>query len=133
MEKQWSIRLIRLAAIFGLIGAVIGSDMSGSGNYQLRAIHAHILVVGWLSVFAWGLFYRVFEVRSKKLVSVHGWTAILGSIGLTIGMLFYYINPFNLSEVFTLIFFIAGGTTLLISFAVFIWVTFTLKSEETKK
>ncbi|WP_431028950.1 hypothetical protein [Lysinibacillus sp. LZ02] len=133
MEKKWSIRLIRLAAIFGLIGAVIGSDMSGSGNYQLRAIHAHILVVGWLSIFAWGLFYRVFEVRSKKLVSVHGWTAVLGSIGLTIGMLFYYVNPFNLSEVFTLIFFIAGGTTLLISFAVFIWVTFALKSEGVTK
>ena len=130
MEKTWSIRLIRLAAIFGFIGAVIGSDISGSGNYQLRAIHAHILVVGWLSIFAWGLFYRVFEVRSKILLNVHCWTAILGSIGLTVGMLFYYVNPLNFSEVLTLIFFIAGGTTLLISFAVFIWNTFMLKSEE---
>lgn len=130
MEKKWSIRLIRLAAIFGLIGAIIGSDMSGSGNYQFRAIHAHMLVVGWLSVFAWGLFYRVYEVRSKKLVNFHGWTVVLGSIGLTVGMLLYNINPLNLNEVFTLIFFIAGGTMLLISFAIFIWITFTLKSEK---
>lgn len=130
MEKKWSIRLIQLAAIFGLIGAVLGSDMAGSNNYQLRAVHAHILVVGWLSIFAWGLFYRVYTVRSKKLVSLHAWTAVIGSIGLTIGMLFYYVNPFNLSETFTLIFFIVGGSILMISFAIFIWITFTLKSEE---
>lgn len=130
MEKKWSIRLIQLAAIFGLIGAVIGSDMSGSGNYQMRPVHAHILVVGWLSVFAWGLFYRVYTVRSKKLVNIHAWTAVIGSIGLTIGMLFYNVNPFNFNEVFTLIFFIVGGSVLLISFVVFIWITFTLKPDE---
>ncbi|MEK4701513.1 hypothetical protein MKX47_18475 [Solibacillus sp. FSL R7-0668] len=130
MEKKWSIRLIQLAAIFGMVGVIIGSDMSGSGNYQLRAIHAHILVVGWLSIFAWGLFYRVYTVRSKKLVNFHAWTAVIGSIGLTIGMLLYNVNPLNLSETFTLIFFIIGGSILMISFAIFIWITFTLKSEE---
>lgn len=130
MEKKWSIRLIQLAAIFGMIGVIIGSDMSGSGNYQLRAIHAHILVVGWLSIFAWGLFYRVYTVRSKKLVNIHAWTAVIGSIGLTIGMLFYNLNPFSFSETFTLIFFIVGGSILMISYAIFLWIAFTLKAEE---
>lgn len=130
MEKKWSIRLIQLAAIFGMIGVIIGSDMSGSGNYQLRAIHAHILVVGWLSIFAWGLFYRVYTVRSKKLVNLQAWTAVIGSIGLTIGMLFYNLNPFNFSETFTLIFFIVGGSILMVSYAVFIWIAFTLKAED---
>lgn len=130
MEKKWSIRLIQLAAIFGMIGVIIGSDMSGSGNYQLRAIHAHILVVGWLSIFAWGLFYRVYTVRSKKLVNLQAWTAVIGSIGLTIGMLFYNLNPFNFSETFTLIFFIVGGSILMVSYAVFIWIVFTLKVED---
>lgn len=130
MEKKWSIRLIQLAAIFGIIGVIIGSDMSGSGNYQLRAIHAHILVVGWLSIFAWGLFYRVYTVRSKKLVNLHAWTAVIGSIGLTVGMLFYNINPFSFSDTVTLIFFIVGGSILMISFAIFVWIAFTLKAEE---
>lgn len=130
MEKKWSIRLIQLAAIFGMIGVIIGSDMSGSGNYQLRAIHAHILVVGWLSIFAWGLFYRVYTVRSKKLVNLHAWTAVIGSIGLTVGMLFYNINPFSFSETITLIFFIVGGSILMISYAIFVWIAFTLKAEE---
>ncbi|MCT6925027.1 MULTISPECIES: hypothetical protein [Bacillales] len=127
MEKVWSIRLIRLAAIFGLIGAVLGSDMAGSGNYQFRAIHAHMLVVGWLSVFAWGLFYKIYRVRVKKLVSLHGWMTVIGSVGLTIGMLFYNVNPLHMNEVFTLITFIAGGTALLVSFSLFIAITFLLE------
>ncbi|MEO4051831.1 hypothetical protein [Solibacillus sp. CAU 1738] len=132
MEKIWSVRLIRLAAIFGLLGAVLGSDMSGSGNYQFRAIHAHMLVVGWLSVFAWGIFYKVYRVKVKKLVTLHGWTVILGSIGLTVGMLFYNVNPFNFNETFTLITFIVGGTALLISFAIFIAITFLLEKDDAK-
>ncbi|QNK60267.1 hypothetical protein [Paenibacillus sp. PAMC21692] len=130
MEKIWSLRLIRLAAVFGLVGAILGADMAGSGNYQLRAVHAHILVVGWLSVFVWGLFYQVFKVKAKKLVSLHGWLSVIGSIGLTVGMLFYNVNPFNMNETITLITFIAGGTVLLFSFILFIAVTFSIQKED---
>ena len=130
MEQRWSLRLIRFAAIFGLLGAYIGSHMSGSGSYEYRPLHAHILLVGWLSMFAWGIFYRVFKVKSQKLVMVHGWTAILGVFGLTIGMWLYNLNPFNLNETFTMIFFIVGGTMLLISFAVFIVVTFMINQKK---
>ncbi|MGE7945011.1 hypothetical protein ACQKNB_23460 [Lysinibacillus xylanilyticus] len=130
MEQKWSLRLIRLAAIFALFGTYLGSHMSGSGSYEYRPIHAHILLVGWLSMFAWGIFYRAFKVKSQKLVAAHGWTAILGVFGLTIGMWFYNINPFNFNQTFTMIFFIVGGTTLLISFALFIFVTFMVDQKE---
>ncbi|OUS75813.1 hypothetical protein B1748_15405 [Paenibacillus sp. MY03] len=130
MEKIWSLRLIRLAAVFGLVGAILGADMAGSGNYQLRAVHAHILVVGWLSVFVWGLFYQVFKVKAKKLVSLHGWLSVIGSIGLSVGMLFYNVNPFNMNETITLITFIVGGTVLLFSFILFIAVTFSIQKED---
>ncbi|MFC9542844.1 hypothetical protein ACFTQ7_23725 [Lysinibacillus sp. NPDC056959] len=133
MELKWSIRLIRLAAIFGLLGTYLGSHISASGSYEYRPIHAHILLVGWLSMFAWGIFYRAFKVKSQKLVTAHGWTAILGVFGLTLGMWFYNINPFHFSSTFTLIFFIIGGTTLLISFALFIVVTFMVSLKEEMK
>ncbi|MFJ7669383.1 hypothetical protein ACIQXI_20135 [Lysinibacillus sp. NPDC097195] len=133
MEQKWSLRLIRLAAIFALVGTYLGSHMSGSGSYEFRPIHAHVLLVGWLSMFAWGIFYRAFKVKSQKLVALHGWSAIIGVFGLTLGMWFYNINPFNFSHTFTLIFFIVGGTTLLISFALFIVVTFMVNTKEALK
>lgn len=124
MQKKWSLRLIRISAIFGLIGTVIGSHMAGAGSYAFRPVHAHILLVGWLSMFAWGVFYKVFKVRVGKLIAVQGWTGIIGSIGLTTGMWLQFLKPFDVNEVFSLILYIVGGTILLVSFALFVVVTF---------
>ncbi|QTD40284.1 hypothetical protein [Sporosarcina sp. Te-1] len=132
MQEKWSLRLIRIAAIFGVIGAFLGSHMAGSGSYAFRPIHAHILVVGWLSVFAWGVFYKIYKVRAKKLVTIHGWSAILGSIGLTAGMWFQFIQPFGVNETFSLIFYIVGGSILLLSFALFVIVTLFVQKDGDK-
>lgn len=130
MQEKWSIRLIRIAAIFGLVGTVLGSHMAGSGSYTFKPIHAHILLVGWLSVFSWGVFYKIYRVRAAKLVTLHGWTAIIGSIGLTTGMWLQFIRPFNINETFALVFYIVGGTILLLAFALFVVMTFLIDRTE---
>lgn len=99
-------------------------------DYSLRPIHAHILLVGWLSVFAWGIFYRNFKVKYKKLVAVQGWFAILGAIGLTFGMWMYNLNPFQLNDTLVLIFFIVGGSLLLLAFLLFAIITFFTEKEQ---
>lgn len=124
MQEKWSLRLIRVAAIFGLIGTVLGSHMAGAGSPAFRPIHAHILLVGWLSLFAMGVFYKIYKVRAKKLVTLQGWTGIVGAIGLTTGMWLQFMRPFNVNETLALIFYIVGGTVLLVSFALFAVITF---------
>jgi len=133
MEAKWSLRLIRIAAIFGLIGTVLGSHMAGAGSPAFRPIHAHILLVGWLSLFAWGVFYRIYKVRAKKLIAIHGWTGIIGAIGLTSGMWLQFMRPFGVNETVSLILYIVGGTILLISFALFVIITFLTEKESPKK
>mgnify|MGYP003429964070 FL=1 len=130
MEKKWAIRLIRFAAIFGLIGTFLGSKMSGDMDYSLRPIHAHILLVGWLSVFAWGIFYSIYTVKYKVLVTIQSILAMTGAFGLTFGMWMYNLNPFNLNETFVMIFFIVGGTLLLLAFTLFVVVTFFIDNKE---
>jgi hypothetical protein len=127
MEKTWSIRLIRFAAIFGLIGTFLGAQMSGNMDYSLRPIHAHILLVGWLSVFAWGIFYKVYTVKFKKLVAIHSILSMIGAVGLTLGMWMYNINPFDLNETLVMVFFIVGGTLLLLAFFLFVIITFLIE------
>ena len=129
MQKRWSIRLVRAGALFGLLGAYLGSHMAGAGSYALRPIHAHILLVGWLSLFVYGLFYKLYKVKFPKLVAFHGWSAIIGAIGLTAGMYLQFIQPFNINETFALVAYIIGGSMLLLSFAVFVLVTFTIEIE----
>jgi len=131
MEQQfiWSLRLVRTAAIFGLIGATMGAHMAGAGGYELRPIHAHILVVGWLSLFAWGVYYRLFYIRAKKIAALHVHTALIGSIGLTGGMWLEFLKPFPLPDIVTLLMYIIGGTILLLSFIFFLVTTFWIGEE----
>lgn len=128
----WNVLLLRMSAIYGFIGAFLGSHMAGAGSYAFKPIHAHILVVGWLSLFAYSSYYRSYQVpKSSKLAFAHVWTAIIGSIGLTLGMWMYNLNPFNLPGSFTMVFYIVGGSTLLLSFFLFVFMTF--KYSESKK
>ena len=130
MEKKWAIRLIRFAAVFGLIGTFLGSKMSGDLDYSIRPIHAHVLLVGWLSVFAWGIFYSIYTVKYKVLVTIQSILAMTGAFGLSFGMWMYNLNPFNLNETFVMIFFIVGGSLLLLAFALFVVVTFFVEKKE---
>ncbi|MDQ0157172.1 hypothetical protein [Robertmurraya andreesenii] len=128
MNKN-SLLLLRFASLFGVIGAILGAHMAGSGSYLFRPVHAHILVVGWLSLFAWAVYYKLFQTTQTVMTKIHVWSAILGSCGLTIGMWLYMVKPFDLPEAFTLSFYIAGGVALLISFIVFFLMTLFYREE----
>ena len=129
MEKVWSLRLIRFSAIFGLLGTYLGSHMAGQMDYALRPVHAHILLVGWLSVFAWGIFYRMYTIKYKKLVAVHGVLAMVGAIGLTGGMWLYNLNPLGWNDTLVMVLFIVGGSLLLLAFLLFAVITFLTEKE----
>jgi len=122
---KYSNLLLKASAVFGLIGAVIGAHMAGSGGYAFRPIHAHILVVGWLTLFAWAVFYRVFQKKDGLLVKLHVYSAIVGSIGLTGGMAIYIFKPAFLPSAVNTAFYIGGGVILLLSFVLFCLLAFT--------
>lgn len=128
--NQYSKILLRFAALFAIIGAFLGSHIAGSGGYDFLSVHAHILVVGWLSLFAFAVYYQVFTPAKTILAPLHVYSAIIGTIGLTAGMWFRNVGPFGIDTegTFSLIFFIVGGTILLISFVFFLLLTF-MKTE----
>ena len=70
-------------------------------------------------------------MRAKKLVTLHGWTGVIGAIGLTTGMWLQFMKPFNVNETLALIFYIVGGTVLLVSFALFAVITFMTEKKGT--
>ncbi|GAK12132.1 hypothetical protein [Geomicrobium sp. JCM 19039] len=113
--KQHVKPLMLASAFFGLFGVFMGGHLAGAGSYALSAIHAHMLVVGWLSLFSWGVYYQLFTVKGW-LGTAHTWTAIIGTIGLVFGM---WLNN-SIGSVVTLIVFIAGGMILMASYALFL-------------
>ena len=129
-QRKWALLLIRFAAISGFIGVLIGSIMSGEMNYSLRPIHAHFVLVGWLSVFAWGIFYYSVPIRKLIFVKIQSILGMIGAFGLCIGMWLYNLNPLNTNETLNMVFFIVGGSILLIAFFFFIIVTFFVQKHE---
>lgn len=125
-----SLLLLRFASVFGVIGAILGAHMAGAGSYAFRPVHAHVLVVGWLSLFAWAVFYKVFRPSQANLATAHVWSAILGSVCLSIGMWLYMVRPFNLPESITLVLYIGGGVSLLVSFIIFFFMTLFYKEKK---
>ena len=128
--NKYSLLLLRFAGVFGVIGAILGAHMAGAGSYAFRPVHAHILVVGWLSLFAWSVYYKVFQTSETLLTKIHVWTAIIGSIGLSGGMWLYMVKPFDLPESLTLVLYIGGGVALLVSFIIFFLITLFYREEE---
>jgi len=128
LEKH-SKTLLRFSALFAVLGAFIGSHMAGAGSLAFKTVHAHILVVGWLTLFAWAVYYKIFTPAKTIVATLHVWSAIIGAIGLTAGMWLYYLHPFNLADGFVTILFIVGGSILLLSFVFFGVLTF-MKTED---
>lgn len=123
--NNYSQILLRFSALFAVVGAILGAHMAGSSSFALRPIHAHILVVGWLSLFAWAVYYKIFYVKESLLAKSQVWTGIIGALGLTIGMWLYFLQPFALPNTLTLVLYIAGGTMLLSSYVLFLLLTLT--------
>ena len=128
--NNYSILLLRFAALFGLVGVFLGSHMAGAGSYAFRPVHAHALVVGWLSLFAWAVYYKVFHTKKTKLAIVQVWSAIIGAVGLTLGMWLHMVQPFDLPTGVTLPLYIGGGSALLLSYVVFFLMAFFYKEEK---
>lgn len=129
MNKPVKLLLV-FAGIYGLLGTIMGAHMAGSGSYALRPIHAHVLVVGWLSLFSWSVFYQAFDVKYNALSKFHVWTAIIGTTGLILGMFINNVASLGLPDVVTLIAYIGGGVILLLSFAAFFVKTVLYKSDK---
>ncbi|MFD0959968.1 hypothetical protein [Paenibacillus chungangensis] len=113
--------LMRMAAIYALIGALIGSDVAGRKEYTMVPGHGHILVVGWLTLFVYGLFYHVFqEIGMKRTAKLHVWTSIIGGGLMPLSMLAYYTNE----NTVTLITFISSASVLLLAIILFVILMF---------
>ncbi len=53
-----SVLSFRLAVLFVLVGMAAGIWMAASGNHSIAPAHAHLNLLGWASLFLFGLFYE---------------------------------------------------------------------------
>lgn len=72
-------RFLRLAVIAALCGMTWGIIMGAQQNFAAASAHAHLNLLGWVSMTLYGLFYRVVPTAAEgKLPKVHFWLALIG-------------------------------------------------------
>lgn len=115
---------LRLGALFALAGVSLGYWMGMTEQFGLMPVHAHINLLGWVSMFLYGLFYRAVPAAAGGLLAVaHFWTAVIGLL-LFMPALALKLLHIPGTETVALIGLIAGPTLTLIAFILFAVIVF---------
>jgi hypothetical protein len=79
-------------AVLGALGMAMGIDMGIREDFTLAPAHAHLNLVGWVSLVLFGLAYRVGLAQSGGLAKIHYWVAAAGAIVLPVGIYFAVVR-----------------------------------------
>lgn len=81
--------LFRTALIHLVIGIGLGIFMSISHDFRLRPVHVHVNLLGWVCLFLFAAFYRLYpEVQFMRLARLQGWLAVTGVPPMMVGLTF---------------------------------------------
>jgi cbb3-type cytochrome oxidase subunit 1 len=87
-----TVGFIKCAMIYLLLAIMLGLHMSGGGpKYPYLQVHTHFNLLGWMSMFIFGVAYHILprfsgqQLWSEKLAQYHLYLANIGLIGMAIG------------------------------------------------
>ncbi|MEQ6389535.1 cytochrome-c oxidase [Bacillaceae bacterium S4-13-58] len=128
---------IRIAAVYFMVGVSMGIFMESAGDHTLVGVHAHINLVGWVSIAIFGLIYHFFPKLSQNwLGKLHFWAYNISLPLFMIGLAnLLYGNEGLLPLV------IVGSNVLLVSVVLFVInilvnlrrTTLTINTDSSKK
>lgn len=68
---------LRLAVLYFVAGVSLGLYMGMTQDHTMHPVHAHLNLLGWVSLGLFGLFYRVVpEAAQTRLARAHFWTYV---------------------------------------------------------
>jgi hypothetical protein len=79
------------AVVFLIAGMIWGIIMAISEDHSAMPAHAHLNLLGWVSLFLFGIYYRLHpSLEGAKSAIVQVWVWIIGTIILAIGVSLFY-------------------------------------------
>lgn len=86
-----SVVSFRAAVILVVAGMIWGIVMAISGNHSTFPAHAHLNLLGWVSLFLFGIYYHLHPAIDRdRLAFVQVWVWIAATIVLTAGVALIY-------------------------------------------
>ena len=83
----------KAAVLFAMTGMAMGIAMAATHDHSVFPAHAHLNLLGWVSLFLIGIYYKLnppLDMSRAALVQVVVW--IFGTIVLTIGVASIYLG-----------------------------------------
>lgn len=116
-----AVRFLKIAAVYLCIGVILGLVMGIIHDFRLTSVHAHLNLLGWVSMALFGVIYHFLPAAANtKLAKTHFWLhnicvpvmqgsiaiqilvteailplTIVSSILLVIGVLLFTVNLFT--------------------------------------
>jgi hypothetical protein len=110
----------RSAVCLGIVGMIIGIIMAASGDHSVYPAHAHLNLLGWVSLFLIGIYYRFHPVLDTSRVAlIHVYIWICGTIILTCGVAAIFLGRTDLEPIAIAGSLIVLGAMLMFAYLVF--------------
>jgi len=111
--------------LFAIVGMSLGLYMGANEDFTLAPVHAHINLVGWVTMFLAGLFYSVRPDCQGALARVHLGLAVIGLLIMAPGLAGLKLGYVSWGGPMTVI----GSLITFAAMLVFAFIIFTLPSK----
>ena len=79
--------LIKIASVYLVAGLSLGIVMGVSHDFRLSSVHAHVLMLGWVTMVISGVVYVILPgCQENWLARVHCWLLNAGLPGMILGL-----------------------------------------------
>lgn len=86
MEKMAGY-FMKAGVLYALAGFTLGLVMGASKNFEMKSVHTHLSVIGWLTMAVFAGYYQLVPAASKLgIAKVHFWIANAGVLILVISL-----------------------------------------------
>ena len=76
---------------FAILGLVLGIYMAASKNHGQLVTHAHIMLVGFVVSFVYGVCHKLWLGNNESgLARIQFYLHVIGAIGITVGLFLMY-------------------------------------------
>jgi hypothetical protein len=111
---------MRLAAAWFVIGVALGIGMAASHKHGLLVVHAHINLLGWVSMALFAAFYRAWpKAAASPLAKWHLWLYAPAHAVMMVTLTILYLGMPAIEPVLALASMVVG--VAIVCFAVLVW------------
>ena len=87
------VRLIQIAAVYIIMGLIMGPAMAKAKDSTLSAVHAHVSHVGWATIAIAGILYiLVPNCGRNRLAKLHFWGHNIGLPVMMVSLALYMLE-----------------------------------------